>query len=504
MRRASALLVSTSILAGCLLAGCAPASFDPDADGVEPTGGRNDGIVDGTVNDAAATTCSTGSIAPLSQQIIDEARCADASAYAPLPAAPNLVVGANVFAYIEEPARDALVAALAANPKQTLTVTSMLRTVAQQYLLYQWYQGGRCGIDLAAHPGKSNHETGLAFDTPDYAAWKGSLPGHGFKWFGSADKPHFDYVGSGASSHSGADVAAFQRLWNRNHPDDLLAEDGAYGPRTEARLAKSPAQGFAKGPSCTPDPGGDPPPDPPPPPATVWTPAPGTTWQWQLSTVLDASVDAAVYDIDGFDNDAAQVQKLHAQGRKVICYVSVGTWEDWRADAGAFPASVLGKDDAGWAGEKWLDIRRIDLLGPVIGARFDMCRDKGFDAIEPDNIDAYTNDTGFPLSYGDQLAYNQWLAVQAHARGLSIGLKNDDDQAKDLVASFDWALTEDCFDQGWCAQMSPFVSAGKAVFAAEYTDTGATLGKFCAQAKSLQFSAILKHRLLDAWIQTCP
>src|SRR6185437_6175944 len=46
------------------------------------------------------------------------------------------------------------------------------------------------------------------------------------------------------------DIKAFQVLWNANNPNDTIAADGAYGPATEARLQKSPAAGFAIGPSC--------------------------------------------------------------------------------------------------------------------------------------------------------------------------------------------------------------------------------------------------------------
>ncbi len=236
-----------------------------------------------------------------------------------------------------------------------------------------------------------------------------------------------------------------------------------------------------------------------------WKPAPGLSWQWDLSdSPAPLTHDADIYDIDLFDNDASVVDALHAQGRKAICYVNVGSWENWRPDAGDFPSSVLGKDYDGWAGEKWLDIRAIDALAPVIGARMDLCRQKGFDGLEPDNIDGYQNDTGFALTAADQLAYNQWLADQAHARRLSIGLKNDSDQVADLQPHFDWALTEDCFDQGWCADLSPFVAHGKAVLMCEYTDTGVVFADACQQAATLQFSAILKHRQLDDWLQSCP
>ena len=243
-------------------------------------------------------------------------------------------------------------------------------------------------------------------------------------------------------------------------------------------------------------------------PGEWWHPPVGTTWQWQLTGLpIDSSFAAEMYDIDLFENDAATVAALQAQGRKVICYLSAGSWEDWRPDADAFPSEVLGNDYEGWPGEKWLDIRQIELLAPIMRARLDQCAAKGFDGVEPDNIDAYTSDTGFPLTYQHQLHYNRWLAAEAHARGLSIGLKNDDEQVADLLSHFDWALTEDCFAQDWCSAMAPFVTAGKAVFAAEYTDelsVNQFLEQVCPEAELLEFNAILKHRDLDAWRRDCP
>jgi hypothetical protein len=176
---------------------------------------------------------------------------------AKLPERPNVVVASAVFPYLVKPARDALVATLDAHPGTTMHVNSMFRTVAQQYLLYRWYQNGQCGIGLAARPGASNHETGLAVDLQETSTWRGSLENHDFDWLGSADPVHYDFEGS---SQKGLDVKAFQRLWNRNNPNDKIAEDGDYGPQTEARLKKSPANGFPLGATC-----GDPMPQNPPP-----------------------------------------------------------------------------------------------------------------------------------------------------------------------------------------------------------------------------------------------
>ncbi len=230
-----------------------------------------------------------------------------------------------------------------------------------------------------------------------------------------------------------------------------------------------------------------------------YSPTPGAQWQWQLDTPVDLSVDAPVYDIDGFDNDASVVEALHAKGRKAVCYISAGSWENWRPDAADFPAYVKGRSN-GWAGEKWLDIRRIDVLKPIMEKRFDMCKAKGFDAVEPDNVDGYTNRTGFPLTAADQLAYNKMLAEIAHARGLGVALKNDVDQVAQLEPYFDFAINEQCQQYNECGAYDAFTSKGKAVWQVEYK---LSLDKFCPQAKAGGRSAMKKNLSLDAYRQPC-
>lgn len=231
-----------------------------------------------------------------------------------------------------------------------------------------------------------------------------------------------------------------------------------------------------------------------------WRPRPGLSWQWQLNGDVDTTVEADVFDIDLIHARAADVQALHAKGRKVICYVNVGAVEDYRPDARSFPDVIEGGAN-GWPGEKWLDIRRIDVLKPIMAARFDLCKAKGFDGVEPDLVDGYKENTGFPLTAADQLAYNRMLADLAHERGLAIGLKNDLDQVKDLVGVFDFAVNEQCAEYNECARLSPFITAGKAVFHAEYNVDRA---RFCGTSRQLGLSSILKETDLAATPrQTC-
>jgi hypothetical protein len=234
-----------------------------------------------------------------------------------------------------------------------------------------------------------------------------------------------------------------------------------------------------------------------------WHPTIGLSWQWNLTGELDLSVEADVWDID-LDVDETIIQQLHQQGARVICYISVGSYEDWRPDAGEFASEVLGRDYEGWPGEKWLDIRRIDLVAPIMLARLDLCAAKGFDAVEPDNMEIHTNRTGFPIRYADQLRYSIWLAEEAHRRGLAIGQKNAPDMVKDLVDVFDFAIIEDAFYYGWAEDMRPYTENGKSVFAAEYTDLPGDFSESCRLSKEFQFSTILKGRDLNSEREICP
>jgi hypothetical protein len=241
---------------------------------------------------------------------------------------------------------------------------------------------------------------------------------------------------------------------------------------------------------------------PPPVPCTggpCWRPPANTSWQIQLQGKLKTTIPVTLYDVDLFDTSAATVASLHAAGRKVACYFSAGAFEDWRPDASRFPAAVKGASN-GWPGERWLDIRRLDVIMPIMEARLDLCRAKGFDTADPDNVDGYTNTTGFPLTADQQLAFNAAVANAAHARGLTVALKNDLSQTGQLVSYFDWALNEQCHQYQECHLYAPFTSAGKAVMNIEYR---MAIKKFCPQANARNFNSLKKPMSLKAGRKAC-
>jgi hypothetical protein len=239
--------------------------------------------------------------------------------------------------------------------------------------------------------------------------------------------------------------------------------------------------------------------------AAWWQPQAGATFSIVLS-VAPATIDtpAQVVDVDLFDIRKRTVSALKAQGKRVICYMSAGSWENWRPDKADFPAAVKGNPYDGWPGERWLDIRNLAVLGPIMQARLDLCKRKGFDAVDPDNVDGYQADTGFPLTRSDNVRYLKFLAREAHKRGLAIGLKNAGDISRFVLNNVDFAVTEDCFDQGWCRTSRNFIAAGKPVFAIEYTDNGINFGGFCRQSANLGLSPIYKRRNLGVWEKRCP
>ena len=235
-------MIAWSRLCACVIAVSAAACVDA------PDLGETEQAV--TVADLVATTCTTAGVLELSRQVAREVECMAPGLLVPFAEGAGIdFTGAAVLPYLTAPARADLLAAVARRGDRTLQITSAYRTLVQQYLLYRWYQLGRCGITAAAVPGNSNHESGRAIDVGNYGAWVTTLGEEGWdQTVLPADPVHFDHLAS--ADMRGADVLAFQRLWNRNHPGDVIDEDGQYGPITGARVAMAPAGGFATGPMC--------------------------------------------------------------------------------------------------------------------------------------------------------------------------------------------------------------------------------------------------------------
>jgi len=249
-------------------------------------------------------------------------------------------------------------------------------------------------------------------------------------------------------------------------------------------------------------------PDEPPIKDGSWyRPSAFVTWQWQLEGNINTSYTVEIYDVDLFDTPLATIQEIQSAGKRVICYFSGGSYEEFRDDKDKFFPEDLGNTLEGWADERWLDIRSSNVHSIMLD-RLDLAKQKGCDGVEPDNMDGYINITGFSLTSSDQLAFNRFIANEAHTRDLSVGLKNDLDQISELVDYYDFSVNEQCFEYHECSTLMPFINNGKPVLNAEYLDRYITdlaaRNTLCTESLNLGFSTlILPLGLNDSFRYSC-
>jgi hypothetical protein len=254
-----------------------------------------------------------------------------------------------------------------------------------------------------------------------------------------------------------------------------------------------------------------------------WKPSstPPISWDWQIGASSDAAIvppaGSQMIDVDGFNVSAQKVAALHAAGLKVVCYLDVGSYETGRPDSADYPAALRLSEDPDWPGEWFLDIRDVfksgSVLAGILNKRFQMCKDKGFDAVEPDNLDNWDANRSL-LTEQDQVDFDGWVADRVHALGISVALKNCpelvtrlDRTGQRLVDKFDFELDEQCQEYSECDSFTEFSKAGKAIFDVEYK---ANLTLNCSQFGSLSINALKKDLDLvgagdSGYLrQTCP
>jgi len=226
-----------------------------------------------------------------------------------------------------------------------------------------------------------------------------------------------------------------------------------------------------------------------------YRPVAGVKWQIQLQGEVNTQYPVELYDIDLFDSPVTLIQQLQKSGRHVICYFSAGSSENWRPDFARFKEDDMGNPLKGWPGEKWLNIRS-DNVRDIMKARMDMAKEKGCDGVDPDNVDAYSNNPGFNITARDQIEYNRFLANEVHKRGMAVSLKNDLDQADELADSADFSVNEQCFQYDECDKLRAFVAKNKPVLNIEYNKT-TSQEDLCRRSRFMNFSTLLMPMKLD-------
>lgn len=181
-----------------------------------------------------------------------------------------------------------------------------------------------------------------------------------------------------------------------------------------------------------------------------------------------------------------------AAGKYSICYVN--GFQTQPEDASSWtrssPSAILrdrgGKpvSDPGWPDEMLLDTRtaaKRALITTVLAKTVARCGDRGFDAVEFDNLDSWTR-SGGRLTRAGNLALAKSLVAEGHRHGLAVGQKN----TPQLGASgreqtgFDFVVAEECVQYQECSAYTK--AYGKRVIDVEYADTTKrSWSSICAQ-----------------------
>jgi hypothetical protein len=272
-----------------------------------------------------------------------------------------------------------------------------------------------------------------------------------------------------------------------------------------------------------------------------YTPLPSTgdSWYWEIdppsagvsglpatSAAYPAPGSARIWDTDLFyDSNTSSgsnlriptaaspvVTAIHAAGHYSVCYVEAGAYQTGFPDDSDFAPADYGSrakryQMQGYSNEWWFNIagfknyvagKSSTLTGAAVNIaaavnkRFGWCKLEGQDAVEPDDLDGYTNNSatgakggGWGLTQADSAGFERWLAYQVHADGLAVLQKNDPANASADSRLFDGVLTEECnyYDDpcaGAGGDWNDYLAAGKPVLDAEYQQDGETASQFCS------------------------
>jgi hypothetical protein len=250
-----------------------------------------------------------------------------------------------------------------------------------------------------------------------------------------------------------------------------------------------------------------------------WVPKNGQRWMFQnyettlqpAGLVLDTDGTALVPEfvvIPLYSSDPdveplteKQIAGFHERNIRVVCSVVAGYWDRNAPDSDAFAPAMIGRSVWGDDDRRWVDVRNSGVRD-LMAARIARAASIGCDAIDASYLELWYQNTGFFITYGDQLAFNRYLADSAHAVGVAIALHNTSQQIHDLVGWYDFAIVEGCLEAGECMRYTPFQALGKPVFHVEYTGMTAEM-HVCNAGRDLGFNTLIKDRAVDSSARAC-
>lgn len=213
-------------------------------------------------------------------------------------------------------------------------------------------------------------------------------------------------------------------------------------------------------------------------------PAGKLKWDWQIGASSDSNIiapaGAKLMDVDLFTASTAKVSALKQAGAYTVCYLNAGSWQPGLPDSGQYPAALKIQKDPDWPEEWFLDVRDVfkpdSALATILRNRLALCKSKGFQAVEPDNLQNDENVKGGIITTQNQIDFNGWFADEAHKAGLAVFQKNGPDKVllkdrtgKMMVEKFDGILNEECQQYNECAPLAEYVKRGKLALNVEYS-----------------------------------
>lgn len=139
-----------------------------------------------------------------------------------------------------------------------------------------------------------------------------------------------------------------------------------------------------------------------------------------------------------------------------------------------------------------------DRLAAIMDGWMADCADRGYLAVEPDNLDSWTR-SGGRLTRDHAVGYARLLVEKAHARGMAVAQKNAAELTDDEIRSigFDFAIAEECQQYSWGTgtECDRFRSVyGDRVIEIEYDDGGTSAFTAACRARGDQISVLLRDR----------
>ncbi|WP_298255185.1 endo alpha-1,4 polygalactosaminidase [uncultured Arthrobacter sp.] len=194
----------------------------------------------------------------------------------------------------------------------------------------------------------------------------------------------------------------------------------------------------------------------------------GARLDYQLGGAYEPATGVQVVVRDVSDPPAADLYS--------VCYLNGFQTQpeesaSWGADGLVLLVDGVPLADPEWPDEFLLDTSTADqrtAIAERIGVGLQECADKGYEAVELDNLDSYTRSDGL-LTLPDNLELAAMLVEHSHDLGMLVGQKNAAEESatfKDV--GFDFAVAEQCVEFDECADYAD--AYGTAVLGIEYPE----------------------------------